>query len=165
VDPGTAVTGYGVVESGTGPSVRLVVCGVIRTRARDALPARLRAIREGLDELLARHKPDAVAVEDVFYARNVRTSLVLAHARGVILLTAEEAGLPIGEYSPAAVKKAVVGRGGAAKDQVGYMVAQLLRLKAPPAPADAADGVAVALTHLLLARRAPGRTSTLGRLR
>jgi crossover junction endodeoxyribonuclease RuvC len=165
VDPGTAVTGYGVVESGTGPSVRLVECGVIRTRARDALPARLRAIREGLDELLTRHKPDAVAVEDVFYARNVRTSLVLAHARGVILLTAEEAGLPIGEYSPAAVKKAVVGRGGAGKAQVGYMVAQLLRLKAPPAPADAADGVAVALTHLLLARRPPGRTSTLGRLR
>jgi crossover junction endodeoxyribonuclease RuvC len=154
-----------VVESGTGPSVRLVECGVIRTRARDALPARLRAIREGLDELLTRHKPDAVAVEDVFYARNVRTSLVLAHARGVILLTAEEAGLPIGEYSPAAVKKAVVGRGGAGKAQVGYMVAQLLRLKAPPAPADAADGVAVALTHLLLARRPPGRTSTLGRLR
>lgn len=153
VDPGTAVLGYGVIEAGPGNRVRLIECGVVRTPARDPLPVRLRAIRDGMVELLQRHHPDAVAVEDVFYGKNLRTTVVLAHARGVILVTAEEAGLPISEYAPALVKKAVVGRGGAAKPQVGYMVAQLLRLAAPPTPADAADGVAVALTHHILSGR------------
>jgi crossover junction endodeoxyribonuclease RuvC len=153
VDPGTAVTGYGVIDSGPGSRARLVECGVVRTPARDPLPVRLRAIRDGMMELIARHRPDAVAIEEVFYGKNVRTTVVLSHARGVILLTAQEAGVTIGEYPPALVKKTVVGRGGAAKPQVGYMVAQLLRLTAPPTPADAADGVAVALTHHLLSGR------------
>lgn len=157
IDPGTAVTGYGVIDAGPGPRVRLIECGVVRTPARDPLPVRLRAIRDGMVELLERHHPDAVAVEDVFYGKNLRTTVVLAHARGVILLTAEEAGVPIGEYPPALVKKAVVGRGGAAKPQVAYMVAQLLRLTAPPSPADAADGVAVALAHHILAGSAAAR--------
>lgn len=154
VDPGTAVTGYGVIDSGPGTRARLIECGVVRTPARDPLPVRLRAIRDGMMELIERHRPDAVAIEEVFYGKNVRTTVVLSHARGVILLTAEEAGVTIGEYPPALVKKTVVGRGGAAKPQVGYMVAQLLRLTAPPSPADAADGVAVALTHHLLAGNA-----------
>jgi crossover junction endodeoxyribonuclease RuvC len=94
-----------------------------------------------------------MAVESVFYARNVRTTMVMSHARGVILLAGEEAGVPLAEYTPAMVKKTVVGRGGALKPQVGYMVAQLLRLRAPPSPHDAADGVAVALAHVLRARR------------
>jgi crossover junction endodeoxyribonuclease RuvC len=153
IDPGTAVLGYGVVESGTGPHPRLVECGTLTTTARDSLPARLRMIHEGTAALLTRHVPDAMAVESAFYGKNVRTTVVLSHARGVILLAAEQAGVPIAEYSPAQVKKAVVGRGAALKPQVGYMVAQLLRLKAPPQPADAADGVAVALTHLLIATR------------
>lgn len=153
VDPGTAVTGYGVIDSGPGTRARLIECGVVRTPARDPLPVRLRAIRDGMMELIERHRPDAVAIEEVFYGKNVRTAVVLSHARGVILLTAEEAGVTIGEYPPALVKKTVVGRGGAAKPQVGYMVAQLLRLTAPPSPADAADGVAVALTHHLLSGR------------
>ena len=157
VDPGTAVMGYGVIDAGPGTKVRLLECGVIRTPARDRLPVRLRAIRDGMLELLARHHPDAVAVEDVFYGKNLRTTVVLAHARGVILVTAEEAGLPIAEYPPALVKKAVVGRGGAAKPQVGYMVAQLLRLTAPPTPSDAADGVAIALAHHILAGGAAAR--------
>lgn len=157
VDPGTAVTGYGVIDAGPGPRARLVECGVVRTPARDPLPVRLRAIRDGMLELLARHRPDAVAIEDVFYGKNLRTTVVLSHARGVILLTAEEAGVAIGEYPPALVKKAVVGRGAAAKPQVGYMVAQLLRLSAPPSPADAADGVAVALAHHILAGGAAAR--------
>lgn len=150
VDPGTAVMGYGVLDAGPGARVRLVECGVVRTPARDPLPVRLRAIRDGMRELLDRHHPDAVAVEDVFYGKNLRTTVVLAHARGVILLTAEEAGMTIAEYPPALVKKTVVGRGAAAKPQVAYMVAQLLRLATPPSPADAADGVAVALTHHIL---------------
>ena len=151
IDPGTAILGYGVVEGGTGSQYRLVECGTLTTRGRDPLPARLHIIHDGITALLARHVPDALAVESAFYGRNVRTTVVLSHARGVILLAAELAGLEIAEYSPASVKKTVVGRGGALKQQVGYMVAQLLRLKSPPSPEDAADGVAVALTHLMLA--------------
>lgn len=153
IDPGTAVLGYGVVETGAGRHPRLVECGTLTTRARDSLPSRLRVIHDGIGALLARHRPDALAVESAFYGRNVRTTVVLSHARGVILLAAEQAGVPIAEYSPALVKKTIVGRGAALKPQVGYMVMQLLRLKAAPAPADAADGVAVALTHLILATR------------
>lgn len=155
VDPGTAVLGYGVVESRSpAPTAhRLVECGVIQTTARDPLPARLRIIHDGITTLIARHAPDVLAVESAFYGRNARTTMVLSHARGVILLAAEEAGIPIAEYAPALVKKTVVGRGAAAKEQVAYMVAQLLRLAAPPVPGDAADGVALALTHLLVARR------------
>jgi crossover junction endodeoxyribonuclease RuvC len=153
IDPGTAVLGYGVVESMSGQHPRLLECGTLTTSARDPLPARLRVIHDGITALLARHAPDAMAVESAFYAKNVRTTVVLSHARGVIVLAAEQAGTPIAEYSPAQVKKTVVGRGAALKPQVGYMVAQLLRLRTPPAPADAADGVALALTHLLIATR------------
>lgn len=153
IDPGTAVLGYGVVERGSGAHHRLVECGTLTTRPRDPLPARLRVLHEGTSELLTRHLPDAMAVESAFYRKNVRTTVVLSHARGVILLAGEAAGVTIAEYSPAQVKKTIVGRGAALKPQVAYMVAQLLRLKAPPAPEDAADGVAVALTHLLIAER------------
>ena len=153
IDPGTAVLGYGVVESGPGLHPRLLECGTLTTTARDPLPARLRVIHDGITALIACHAPDAVAVESAFYGKNVRTTVVLSHARGVILLAAEQAGLPIAEYSPALVKKTVVGRGGALKPQVAYMVAQLLRLRTAPQPADAADGVAVALAHLLIGTR------------
>ena len=145
--------GYGVVETGPSRQPRLVECGTLTTSARDSLPSRLRTIHDGTTALVARHRPDAVAVESAFYGKNVRTTVVLSHARGVILLAAEEAGVTVAEYSPALVKKTIVGRGAALKPQVGYMVAQLLRLKAAPAPSDAADGVAVALTHLLIASR------------
>ncbi len=153
IDPGTAVLGYGVVETGAARHPRLLECGTLTTRAADALATRLRVIHDGTGALLARHRPDAMAVESAFYGKNVRTTVVLSHARGVILLAAEEAGIPIAEYSPALVKKTIVGRGAALKPQVGYMVAQLLRLKAAPEPSDAADGVAVALTHLIVATR------------
>jgi len=163
IDPGTGVVGYGVlVADGPGRIGRLVECGVIRTNAKSALPLRLKAIHEGLEELLARHAPDALAVEDIFYATNVRTTAVLGHARGVILLAGAVAGIPVFEYPPATIKKAIVGRGAALKPQVGFMVAKLLGLKSAPRPADAADGVAVALTHLLRggqpARRGLGGT-------
>jgi crossover junction endodeoxyribonuclease RuvC len=150
IDPGTAVMGYGVVESVPGRHHRLLECGMLTTGARDPLPSRLRVLHEGVSALIARHAPDAVAVESAFYGKNVRTAVVLSHARGVILLAAEMAGVEIAEYSPAAIKKTIVGRGAALKPQIGYMVAQLLRLKAPPSPHDAADGVAVALTHLMM---------------
>jgi crossover junction endodeoxyribonuclease RuvC len=153
IDPGTAVLGYGVVESGSSRLPVLLECGILTTRARDPLPARLHVIYDGVSALLARHAPDALAVETAFYGRNVRTAVVLSHARGVILLAGELAGVAVAEYSPALIKKTIVGRGAALKPQVGYMVAQLLRLKSPPAPPDAADGVAVALTHVMLATR------------
>lgn len=149
IDPGTAVLGYGVVESRAGRPGRLLECGVVRTRSRDPLAARLRHIHESVADLLARHRPDALAIETAFLGRNARTTMVLSHARGVILLAAETAGVAISEYTPAIVKKTVVGRGAALKPQVGYMVQQLLRLADEPRPADAADGVAIALTHLL----------------
>lgn len=151
IDPGTANTGYGVVRGGGASVPVLVECGVIRTKARDPLPARLREIYEGVGELIERHRPDAVAVEDVFYSRNVRTTVVLGHARGVILLAAEQAGLPVNEFAPAEIKKAVVGTGGATKEQVQFMITRLLRLKTVPQPTDAADGVAAALACLMSA--------------
>jgi crossover junction endodeoxyribonuclease RuvC len=152
IDPGTAVTGYGVVRGDGSRTMALVECGVVRTRPRDLLPARLRAIHEGVTELIARHRPDAMAVEDIFYARNVRTTIVLGHARGVILLAGEQAGVPIHELPPAEIKKAVVGTGAATKEQVQFMLSRLLKLREAPQPADAADGVAAALAFLLGAR-------------
>lgn len=150
IDPGTAVTGFGVVAV-DGRTTTLVECGVIRTNARDPLPQRLHEVYEGVSELIARHRPDTVAVEDVFYAKNVRTTVVLGHARGVILLAAQQASLTIHEYPPTEIKKAITGRGSATKEQVQFMVARLLRLKHAPQPADAADGVAAALCACLSA--------------
>ena len=157
IDPGTATVGFGVVERMTtaGRPVRLVECGVFRTRAGDSLSRRLAVIHEGLTELLQRHRPDVLAVEDIFYATNVRTTVVLGHARGVILLAGAQAGVAVAEYSPALVKKTVVGRGAALKPQVGYMVAKILQLRAAPTPADAADAVAVGVAHPFLGSR-PG---------
>jgi crossover junction endodeoxyribonuclease RuvC len=152
IDPGTAQMGYGVVAGDGAMRVKLVECGLIRTRPRDRLAARLREIHDGVSELIARHRPDVLAVEDVFYARNVRTTVVLGHARGVILLAGEEAGIAICEFPPAEVKKAVVGTGAATKDQVQFMVTRLLRLRSVPTPSDAADGVATALACLMGAR-------------
>ncbi|HET9796497.1 MAG TPA: crossover junction endodeoxyribonuclease RuvC [Gemmatimonadaceae bacterium] len=151
IDPGTANTGYGVVRGGGPAFPALVECGVIRTRARDPLPSRLREIFSGVQELIEKHRPDAMSVEDVFYARNVRTTVVLGHARGVILLAAELAEVPVNELAPAAIKKAVVGTGGATKEQVQFMLTRLLRLKSVPQPSDAADGVAAALACVMSA--------------
>jgi crossover junction endodeoxyribonuclease RuvC len=133
-------------------SATLVECGVFRTSARDALADRLVEIFDGVTELIARHKPDALAVESVFYAKNVRTTVTLGHARGVLLLAGARAGVTIHEYPPAEIKKAITGTGGATKEQVQFMVKTLLRLKTVPSPNDAADGVAAALTCLLSAR-------------
>jgi crossover junction endodeoxyribonuclease RuvC len=151
IDPGTSVTGYGVVEYGNGaPGFgRLVECGVIRLTRHGTLPRRLAELHDGITALIRRHRPTALALEDAFYHKNVRTTLVLGHARGVVLLAAEQHRLEIAEYPPATVKKAVSGAGGAPKAQVAAMVARLLRLKHAPRPADAADGVAVALTHVI----------------
>jgi len=157
VDPGTSVTGYGVVDAGGGnghpaPAPgRLVECGAITLTRRGSLPQRLDELHRAIVELITRHNPTALALETAFYQKNVRTTLVLGHARGVVLLAAQQARLEIFEYAPATVKKTVAGAGAARKGQVAAMVAHLLHLRHPPRPSDAADGVAVALTHILRA--------------
>ncbi len=148
IDPGTAATGYGVVVREDGGAVSLVECGVVRTRPAAELSERLLDIHEGLGEVMDRHAPDVVAVESIFYGKNVRSTVMLGHARGAILLTAALRHLPVVDYSPAEVKNAVVGTGRATKEQVQFMVKKLLRLKEAPSPSDAADGVAVALCHV-----------------
>lgn len=150
IDPGTAVTGYGVVARAAGGKVSLRECGVIRTSAGEALSERIREIYDATKDLIERHKPSAVSVEDVFQGKNVQSALKLGHARGAILLAAAHAEVTIAEYAPRQIKKAVVGNGNATKDQVGFMVQQQLKLREAPTPADAADGVAAALCHCLM---------------
>lgn len=150
VDPGTQVTGYGVVDV-VAPVGRLVECGTIALDRRDPLAKRLRTLHDGIAALIARHRPDSVALEDAFYRKNVRTALVLGHARGVVMLAAAKADLDVFEYPPATIKQTVGGAGAARKWQVATMVARLLQLSRAPEPSDAADGVAVALTHILRA--------------
>jgi crossover junction endodeoxyribonuclease RuvC len=152
IDPGTAVTGFGVVEPASGHPGQLIECGVIRTNPRQEICSRLQTIYDGINEIIERHKPSVVAVESIFYGKNVRTTVALGQVRGVILLAAARAGVEVAEFPPATVKKYVVGEGGAVKDQVGYMVQRLLRLKEPPAPSDASDACAIALTYLFSAR-------------
>lgn len=146
VDPGAGTTGYGVVAR-NGGALSLLECGVIRTEPDRPLAERLKEIYLGVGEVLSRHKVDVVAVEGVFFGKNARTTVILGHARGAILLAATMRDLHVAEYSPAEIKNAVVGTGRASKEQVQFMVQQLLRLKEPPRPNDAADGVAVALCH------------------
>jgi len=152
VDPGTVRTGYGVVERpGAGP-YRLIECGVIRPPARSDLALKLDAIFAELEAIITRHRPDALAVENVFMANNARSALVLGHARGVILLAGARAGVAVAEYAPREIKSAVVGAGSATKVQIQQMVMRLLRLRSAPEPTDAADGVAIALTHCMRSR-------------
>ena len=150
IDPGTAATGYGVVLRSGPRQVKLLECGVIRTSAGQPLTTRIREIHEEVVGLLVRHGPHVMSVEDVFHGKNAQSALKLGHARGAILLAAALRDVPVAEYSPRQIKKAVVGHGNASKDQVGFMVKNQLRLKEPPSPADAADGVAAALCHCLM---------------
>lgn len=148
VDPGSRTTGYGIV-SVCGNRFACLDYGGIRTEAPTGelpdLQVRLNSIFETLSSLLAQYSPDCLVVENVFYARNARSALMLGHVRGVILLAASQSGLPVFEYSPLEVKKAVTGYGRADKVQVQTMVQRLLNLEAPPTPFDAADALALAL--------------------
>jgi len=151
IDPGTAIMGYGVVES-RGGSLHMVTYGVLVTSKVNTMPERLLALYEGLTAQIAAHRPAAMAVEELFFNRNVNTALTVGQARGIALLAAAQAGLPVFEYTPLQVKDAVVGYGRATKDQVQQMVRSLLRLEALPKPDDAADALAVAICHLHSAR-------------
>ena len=147
IDPGSDRTGYGCVER-IGGRHALVICGSLSGPASASFPDKLKAIHAGLAALLSSHRPDCVAVETIFYARNVRSALKLGHARGVAILAAVEAGCEVVEYTPAEIKRAVVGYGRAEKHQVQQMIKLLLGLDAVPSPHDAADALAVALCHM-----------------
>jgi crossover junction endodeoxyribonuclease RuvC len=154
IDPGSIRTGYGCVET-DGTRHRLVTCGVLSAVPGSTFPARLQAIHQGLAGLLAEARPDCVVIENLFHARNVRSALILGHARGVAMLAAVEAGLPVVEYTPAEVKQAVVGYGRAEKPQLQHMVRLLLGLDAVPHPHDASDALAIAICHAHV-RTGPG---------
>jgi crossover junction endodeoxyribonuclease RuvC len=147
IDPGSERTGFGCVET-DGRTARLVVCGVIAAPAADPFPQRLARIHSELLAAIVGCRPDCVAVESLFHAANVRSALKLGHARGVAVLAAVEAGCPVAEYTPAEIKRAVVGYGRAEKHQVQQMIKLLLGLSKPPSPHDVADALAVALCHL-----------------
>lgn len=144
IDPGTAALGYGIVES-KGGRLRAVDAGCLTTRPDASLPARLLQIHALLDELIALHRPDLLAVERLFFSRNAQTAFAVGQARGVVLLAAAQAEVPVREATPNEVKLAVTGSGRADKEQVGRMVAVCLGLKEPPRPDDTADALAIAI--------------------
>jgi crossover junction endodeoxyribonuclease RuvC len=162
IDCGTEYTGFGVVELAHDDRLICLTCGAIKLSPRDPLPRRLATIFARLGEIILDHQPDHVAIEDVFYALNVKSAFKLGQVRGVAMLAASSAGLEVAEYSPLTIKSAVVGYGKAEKQQVQHMVTRLLNLPEIPEPADAADALAIAICHLhtsatLLRQRAVGR--------
>jgi crossover junction endodeoxyribonuclease RuvC len=156
IDPGTLRLGYGVVECRGTSELRYVECGVISASPRDPRPVRLAEIGRGLRDLLVELRPNAVAMEEAFYGKNVQSTLALGEARGVALFVAGEQGLAVSGYAPATVKQAVVGHGRATKDQIGYLVRALLSLRRTPEP-DAADALAIAICHARAASAPRGR--------
>jgi crossover junction endodeoxyribonuclease RuvC len=162
VDCGTEYTGFGVVELRHDDTLVCLTCGAIKLSPCEPLPRRLATIFEGLGVIIQEHRPDNVAIEDVFYAVNVKSALKLGQVRGVAMLAAASVGLEVTEYSPLSIKSAVVGYGRAEKPQVQHMVTRLLNLSEIPEPPDAADALAIAICHLhtsatLVRQRALGR--------
>jgi crossover junction endodeoxyribonuclease RuvC len=146
LDPGTASTGYGIIDVVDG-QLSAVCYGVITTSAKESAPQRLQTIYRELNKLIAEYQPDAAAIEEVFFGRNITTAISVGQARGVLMLGLANASIPISEYSPPRIKDAVTGYGKADKAQVQLMVCNLLDLEETPHPDDAADGLAVAITH------------------
>ena len=153
IDPGLATTGYGLVAS-KNQCLSLVNYGVLETSSKLSLGKRLQHLYRDLGEIIEQDHPEAVAVEELFFSRNVRTAMIVGQARGVVLLAAAESGLPLFEYTPLQVKDAVVGYGRATKAQVQEMVRLLLGMDSRPRPDDAADAIAVAICHIHSARMA-----------
>ncbi len=152
IDPGTAITGYGLVSEDDRGDLRAVAYGVVTTKAGLPMPERLLVLYRELQDILTRYRPESGAVEKLFFQRNVTTAISVGQARGVSMLALAEAGLPVDEYTPMEIKQAVAGYGGADKRQVQYMVRALLGLEEIPRPDDAADALAVAICHLHTAR-------------
>jgi len=151
IDPGSRYCGFGVVEDAGGTRVRHLAHGVLEMGAASPIEDRLRVLHEGLSRELGRHRPELVAVEDVFHARNARSALVLGHSRGVALLAAAQAGVPVRSFAPSVIKQAVTGTGRAEKDQVGRMVAAVLGISLE-GRLDASDALAAAICGILRAR-------------
>ena len=147
IDPGLAIVGWGIVERVNGMTFRPIAYGSINTPAHTSVSSRLALIYKNINHIIEKYQPDEMAIEELFFTNNQTTGIAVAEARGVILLAAEEHGIPIAEYTPPQVKQAVVGYGGAEKKQVIAMVTSLLRLPAPPKPDDTADAIAIALCH------------------
>lgn len=148
LDPGTATTGYGFVREESDGELVAVDYGVISTKAKTPMPERLQQIYDKLSALIKRHNPDALAIEQLFFGKNATTGITVAQARGVMLLTAAQNGLPMREYKPKEIKLSISGYGSADKVQMQVMIQQLLDLESIPKPDDAADALAVAITHL-----------------
>lgn len=146
LDPGTATTGYGIIDTVDG-QIHLVVYGVLLTPPSDTPAVRLQSIYTQLNQLLGEYHPDSAAVEQLFFGRNITTAIHVGQARGVMLLALANAGIPVSEYSPPRVKESVTGYGKADKNQVQLMVRNLLDMDETPKPDDAADALAVAITH------------------
>ena len=164
IDPGVAIVGFGVLDC-AGAAQKMVQYGAINTPAGMPLAARLTLIESDLTELIRQFQPDEMAIEELFFSKNITTGIAVAHGRGVILCTAERLGVPIYEYTPMQVKQAVVGYGLADKKQVMDMTKRLLKLKAVPRPDDAADALAIAICHArsatsLLRRKDPNVKET-----
>lgn len=164
VDPGSEITGYGLIDS-DGHSHHAVDYGAIRTQTRKPFPSRLLHIFNQLTQIVHRYEPDAVALEDVFYSVNVKSLLKLGHMRGIVLVVAAQAEIPVYEYSPLEVKSAVVGYGRADKQQVQKMVQLILKLKEVPVPHDASDALAVAICHLHRSKGVAAEPSAMRRRR
>src|SRR5262245_47692449 len=147
IDCGSRITGYGVIDS-DGADCVFVCCGAIRSRPSDPIAERLKAIHQGIIDVIRELQPEVAAFESLFYATNVQSALKLGHVRGVSMFAAAEANLPVFEYSPLEVKSAVTGYGRAEKPQVQQMVRALLKLNRPPQPYDASDALAVAICHI-----------------
>jgi crossover junction endodeoxyribonuclease RuvC len=162
IDCGGEYTGYGVVEQDGCGTLHHVCSGAIRLQSREPLELRLKKISDGLNQIITNHDPELVAIEDVFYAVNVKSALKLGHVRGVAMLAAAQAGLPVVAYSPLSIKSAVVGYGRAEKPQVQVMVARLLNLERPPEPPDVADALAIAICHLHTAATLQRQHATAG---
>lgn len=148
IDCGSEYTGYGVVEELIDRRLVCHTAGAIKLKPGSAMAVKLQKVFSDLAAIIAKHRPDIVAIEDVFYAVNVKTALKLGQVRGVAMLAASSAGLPVAEYSPLSIKSAVVGYGRAEKHQVQQMVTRLLNLDAPPEPTDASDALAIAICHI-----------------
>lgn len=148
IDPGTAIVGYGLVRELRDGSLQAVDYGVITTPAGMPMPDRLQMIFDGLTALIDKHKPDRAAVEEMFFGKNITTAITVAQGRGVILLTLNQAKLPINEYKPNSIKQAISGYGGAKKPQMQEMVRIMLGLESIPRPDDAADALAIAITDI-----------------
>ena len=147
VDPGLGITGFSIMDTKRNQT-HLSAYGTIKPKPKDSLPKRLNYLFEEMNKILDQFSPDVMAIEDAFYSKNVKSAMTLGQARGSLILAAAQAGIPVHEFAPRKVKMSVCGNGAASKEQVSYMVTQILKLKEPPKPLDVADAMAVGLCYI-----------------